>query len=177
MGLGIGAFLACLLLASVPGRGFGQQCKFEDNANYKVSSKRYHSPVNSHHEGKKASCSKSIGRKVTVGFLPRRSLGTFADVALNMVVCYPNSVACPCMRVSGLNACEQLMPFSYDHGQGVLTKAGDQNFQPDALSCCNSCRNLGEDNCNVWVWCGEGAGCDNGFGKIFPYKVLYPSVT
>jgi hypothetical protein len=30
--------------------------------------------------------------------------------------------------------------------QGVLTKSGDENYQPDANACCASCRGQGEDH-------------------------------
>lgn len=54
--------------------------------------------------------------------------------------------------------------------QGALVTAGDKNYQSDSLSCCDSCRRMGQNKCNVWVWCGNTGGCDDGAGTVYPFQ-------
>ncbi|KAK9918320.1 hypothetical protein WJX75_003175 [Coccomyxa subellipsoidea] len=62
---------------------------------------------------------------------------------------------------------------STNFGGDVLTD-GAANLQPSAGACCNSCwsqtrQAVSGGGCNAWVWCGLPAGCNNGYGTIYPY--------
>lgn len=48
--------------------------------------------------------------------------------------------------------------------------AGEANLQPSALACSQSCQN--NSKCTVYVYCPKPAGCDNGYGKKYPYQVM-----
>ncbi|BDA49284.1 hypothetical protein COCOBI_13-3960 [Coccomyxa sp. Obi] len=59
-------------------------------------------------------------------------------------------------------------------GGNVLVD-GAANLQTSSAACCQSCwselkQAVNGGGCNAWVWCGLPTGCNNGFGKLYPFQ-------
>lgn len=58
---------------------------------------------------------------------------------------------------------------------GTVLLNGSANLQSSSTACCQSCWShttqvVNSDGCNAWVWCGQPAGCNNGYGTVYPYQ-------
>ncbi|CAL8464157.1 g3692 [Coccomyxa elongata] len=63
----------------------------------------------------------------------------------------------------------------YTNLGGNLLVVGAVNLQTSSAACCQSCwsqlkQAANGGGCNAWVWCGQPAGCSNGFGTVYPYQ-------
>lgn len=60
----------------------------------------------------------------------------------------------------------QCVTFENTNFSGELIR---HTFAADIGSCCNTCQQ--QQGCNVFVYCPNQGGCDNGYGSIFPYQL------
>ncbi|MEW5304340.1 MAG: hypothetical protein WDW36_006957 [Sanguina aurantia] len=65
---------------------------------------------------------------------------------------------------------------------GDVVKWGTEHSQPTAAACCQACKDFkpaGPDDstCNVWVWCGDAAGCMKQFNQCWLKHLIHPEAS